>query len=106
MNNDRGDAGAGKKRGDGAHDERDDKRAAILLADAEAARESREVDRDHVKHRQRERDEQDRDPEVEPGRRVDRAKRSRGENDDEAEDAVDRRHRSAVHAAKNEPAAA
>ena len=46
-----------------------------------------------VEHRQPEHDEQRRDAEVEPGRRVDRAERAGGENDDEPEHAVDDRHR-------------
>ena len=44
--------------------------------------------------------------EVEPRRRVDRAERAGGQDDDEPEDAVDDRHGGAVGGAKQEPPAA
>ena len=44
LNDDRRDAGAGQQRGDRAHAEREEERAAALVAGAEAAREAREVD--------------------------------------------------------------
>ena len=47
----------------------------------------------------------DGDAEVEPGRRVDRAERAGGEDDDEPEHAVDDCHRAAVGGAEQEAAA-
>ena len=44
------------------------------------------------------------DADVEPGGRVDRAERAGGENHDQAEHAVDQRHRAAVGRAEQEPA--
>ena len=59
-----------------------------------------------VEHRQRENDEQNRDAEVEPGRRVDRAERARGENHGKAEEAVHERHCRAIRGAEQESATA
>ena len=44
---------------------------------AEARRVLREVNQQEVEHREAEDNEQNRDPEIEPGRRVDRAERAR-----------------------------
>ena len=66
----------------------------------------REVDEQDVEHREAEHDEQDRDAQVEPRRRVDRAERAGGQDDDEPEDAVDDRHGGAVGRAEQEPPAA
>ena len=66
----------------------------------------REVDHEHVEHRQAQDDEQHGDAEVEPGRGVDGAERARRENDDEAEHAVDDGHGAAVGRAEEESAAA
>ena len=53
-----------------------------------------------VEHRQGEGDEEHRDAEVEPRRGVDGAEGAGGEHDDQAEHAVDERHRAAVGQAR------
>ena len=106
LNHDRGDARARQQRRHGAHHESDDEGAAALFADAEAAGELREVDGDDVEHRERQRDEQHGDAEVEPRRRVDRPERPRREDHDQTEHSVDEGHGDAVDAAEGEAAAA
>ncbi len=106
LNHDRRHAGASEQRGNRAHGERQPHRAAAGLAEPHTAAESREVHHDHVEHRQAEHDEQRGDAEVEPRRRIDRAERAGGEDDDDAEDAVDERHGATVDGAEEEAAAA
>ncbi len=106
LNHDRRHAGAGEQRRNRAHGEGQPHRAASGLAEPHAAAESREVHHDHVEHRQAEHDEQRGDAEVEPRRRVDRAERAGGEDDDDAEDAVDEGHGATVDGAEEEAAAA
>ena len=72
----------------------------------EAAREAGEVDRDHIEHRQRQYEEEQRDPGVEPGRRVDGPEGARGEDDNEAEDTVHGGHRRPVGGSEEEAAPA
>ena len=105
LNDDRRHAGAGEKRRYRAHGERQIERPAALLRKADAAREAREVDRHDVEHREAERDEDRGDRRVEPRRRVDRSERAGREDHDQAEHAVDDRHRAAVCGAKEKAAA-
>ena len=99
------DARAGKQRRDPAHREGEHHRP-LASANLKIAGVAREVDVDHVKHRQAQEDEQQRDASVEPGRGVDGAERTGREHDNEAEDAVHRGHRRTVREPEQEAALA
>ena len=96
LDDDRRDARAGEQRGDGAHAEGERR---TCRGSTRRPRRLEKLEKSIVMTSniaRREHDEEHRDAEVEPGRRVDRAERAGGQDDDEAEHAVDERHRGAV----------
>src|SRR5690606_22136561 len=99
------DAGSGEQGGDSTHPE--GKREAALFSgfgEVEFGLILREVDLDDVEHGEPEYDEEDGDADVEPESAVDGSELAAGEDDDEAEHAVNDGHGEAVRAAEEETA--